>query len=46
MGMPKLRNMFPDFADDNRFWCKPMAKRVTAGSLPSEREAALVGEQA
>jgi len=41
--MPKLRDMFPEFASDDRFWCKPLAKRVTAGSLPSEREAALVG---
>ena len=32
--MPKLRNMFPEHADDQRFWCKPMAKRVKAGSLP------------
>jgi hypothetical protein len=41
--MPKLRNMFPDFASDDRFWCKPMKTRVTPGSLPSDREAALVG---
>ncbi len=26
--MPKLRNVFPDYADDNRFWCKPLAKRA------------------
>jgi alkanesulfonate monooxygenase SsuD/methylene tetrahydromethanopterin reductase-like flavin-dependent oxidoreductase (luciferase family) len=38
--LPHLRNIFPDYADDDRFWCKPMNKRVTAGSLPSEREAA------
>ncbi|MEQ8592908.1 MAG: LLM class flavin-dependent oxidoreductase [Parvibaculum sp.] len=42
--MPHLRNMFPDYKDDNRFWCKPLAKRVTPGSLPAEKEvAALVG---
>jgi alkanesulfonate monooxygenase SsuD/methylene tetrahydromethanopterin reductase-like flavin-dependent oxidoreductase (luciferase family) len=41
--MPKLRNMFPDFGSDDRFWCKPMKTRVTPGGLPSEREAALVG---
>jgi alkanesulfonate monooxygenase SsuD/methylene tetrahydromethanopterin reductase-like flavin-dependent oxidoreductase (luciferase family) len=38
--LPKLRNMFPDYADDNRFWCKPIAKQVSAGHLPSDREAA------
>ena len=34
--MPKLRNMFPDFADDNRFWTTPLDQRVTPGSLPRE----------
>jgi hypothetical protein len=34
--MPKLRNMFPDYADDGRFWCKPLAERVKAGALPPE----------
>jgi alkanesulfonate monooxygenase SsuD/methylene tetrahydromethanopterin reductase-like flavin-dependent oxidoreductase (luciferase family) len=38
--MPHLRNMFPEHADDGRFWCKPLARTVTAGSLPSDREAA------
>jgi len=38
--LPKLRNMFPDYADDNRFWCKPIVKQVSAGRLPSDREAA------
>jgi hypothetical protein len=33
--MPKLRNIFPEYAGDNRFWCKPMAKRVSAGALPA-----------
>ena len=37
--LPKLRNMFPDYADDNRFWCKPIAQ-VSAGRLPSDRDAA------
>jgi alkanesulfonate monooxygenase SsuD/methylene tetrahydromethanopterin reductase-like flavin-dependent oxidoreductase (luciferase family) len=37
--MPHLRGMFPDFADDDRFWCKPLEKRVKAGSLPSEQDA-------
>ena len=32
--MPKLRGMFPEWADDDRFWCHPLEKRVTAGSLP------------
>jgi alkanesulfonate monooxygenase SsuD/methylene tetrahydromethanopterin reductase-like flavin-dependent oxidoreductase (luciferase family) len=34
--MPKLRGMFPDWADDNRFWTTPLDKRVTAGRLPKE----------
>jgi len=34
--MPKLRGMFPDWADDNRFWTAPLDKRVTAGRLPKE----------
>ncbi|WP_309605106.1 LLM class flavin-dependent oxidoreductase [Phenylobacterium sp.] len=34
--MPKLRDMFPDWADDNRFWTTPLDKRVTAGRLPKE----------
>jgi alkanesulfonate monooxygenase SsuD/methylene tetrahydromethanopterin reductase-like flavin-dependent oxidoreductase (luciferase family) len=38
--MPHLRNIFPDFADDDRFWCKPLDKRVKAGALPSEQDAA------
>ena len=38
--MPKLRNLFPDYADDDRFWCKPIAKRVTPGNLPAERDLA------
>lgn len=34
--MPKLRNMFPDWDDDNRFWTQPLDKRVTAGRLPKD----------
>ena len=34
--MPKLRDMFPEWADDNRFWTTPLDKRVTAGRLPKE----------
>jgi hypothetical protein len=34
--MPKLRDMFPDWADDNRFWTTPLEKRVTSGRLPKE----------
>jgi alkanesulfonate monooxygenase SsuD/methylene tetrahydromethanopterin reductase-like flavin-dependent oxidoreductase (luciferase family) len=36
--MPKLRNVFPEYADDGRFWCKPLAKRATPGALPVESE--------
>jgi len=34
--MPKLRNMFPEWADDNRFWSSPMAERARPGSLPAD----------
>jgi hypothetical protein len=34
--MPKLRNIFPEHAADNRFWCRPMANRVSPGALPTE----------
>jgi hypothetical protein len=34
--MPKLRGMFPDWADDNRFWTTPLDKRVASGRLPKE----------
>ncbi len=37
--MPKLRNMFPEYARiRRRFWCKPLAKRATPGALPVESE--------
>jgi alkanesulfonate monooxygenase SsuD/methylene tetrahydromethanopterin reductase-like flavin-dependent oxidoreductase (luciferase family) len=36
--IPKLRNVFPDYADDQRFWAKPLAKRVKPGALPVESE--------
>jgi len=32
--MPKLRNIFPEWADDDRFWCHPIETRAVAGSLP------------
>lgn len=35
--MPKLRDMFPDYKDDGRFWCKPMAQPAMPGSLPNEQ---------
>jgi hypothetical protein len=38
--MPKLRNVFPEYEDDQRFWCKPLAKRATPGELPAESELA------
>ncbi len=30
--MPKLRGLFPEYADDGRFWCHPI-KQVTPGSF-------------
>jgi hypothetical protein len=38
--LPHLRNIFPEWADDDRFWCKPLSKLAKPGSLPSERDAA------
>jgi hippurate hydrolase len=35
--MPKLRNVFPEYADDERFWCHPI-KQVKPGSLPVDHE--------
>jgi alkanesulfonate monooxygenase SsuD/methylene tetrahydromethanopterin reductase-like flavin-dependent oxidoreductase (luciferase family) len=34
--MPGLRGLFPEHAEDGRFWCKPLARQVPAGRLPSE----------
>jgi alkanesulfonate monooxygenase SsuD/methylene tetrahydromethanopterin reductase-like flavin-dependent oxidoreductase (luciferase family) len=36
--IPKLRDIFPEYASDGRFWCKPLAKRVSPGSLPAEAD--------
>ena len=36
--MPKLRNMFPEYDNDQRFWCKPLTKRASPGSLPAESD--------
>jgi alkanesulfonate monooxygenase SsuD/methylene tetrahydromethanopterin reductase-like flavin-dependent oxidoreductase (luciferase family) len=41
--MPKLRGLFPEYADDERFWCHPIAKRVTPGSLPAVPTSAPAG---
>ena len=38
--MPKLRGLYPELANDDRFWCKPLEKRVTPGSLPKAPESA------
>jgi alkanesulfonate monooxygenase SsuD/methylene tetrahydromethanopterin reductase-like flavin-dependent oxidoreductase (luciferase family) len=32
--MPKLRDIWPDYADDNRFWCSPLAERAVPARLP------------
>jgi hypothetical protein len=31
--MPKLRHLFPDYADDDRFWSKPLATRALPGPV-------------
>jgi alkanesulfonate monooxygenase SsuD/methylene tetrahydromethanopterin reductase-like flavin-dependent oxidoreductase (luciferase family) len=38
--MPKLRGLHPELANDDRFWCKPLQKRVAPGSLPKVAESA------
>jgi alkanesulfonate monooxygenase SsuD/methylene tetrahydromethanopterin reductase-like flavin-dependent oxidoreductase (luciferase family) len=43
--MPKLRGLLPETAGDDRFWCKPLAKRVAPGSLPPVPERAPVTAQ-
>jgi alkanesulfonate monooxygenase SsuD/methylene tetrahydromethanopterin reductase-like flavin-dependent oxidoreductase (luciferase family) len=37
--MPHLRNMWPEYKDDNRFWIDPLDKRATPGPI-SERKTA------
>ncbi len=37
--MPHLRNMWPEYEDDNRFWIDPLDKRATPGPI-SERNTA------
>ncbi|MBA3811996.1 MAG: LLM class flavin-dependent oxidoreductase [Caulobacteraceae bacterium] len=32
--MPRLRGALPACEGDERFWCKPLARRVAAGALP------------
>jgi alkanesulfonate monooxygenase SsuD/methylene tetrahydromethanopterin reductase-like flavin-dependent oxidoreductase (luciferase family) len=36
--MPRLRSIFPEHAADNRFWCQPMANRVSPGALPTQTD--------
>ena len=31
--MPHLRNMWPEYDDDNRFWCSPLAERALPAPL-------------
>ena len=31
--MPKLRNVFPEYASDDRFWTHPISQRAVPGSL-------------
>ena len=37
--MPKLRNLWPDYADDGRFWCKPLAKLATPAPIDAALKA-------
>lgn len=38
--MPQLRSIFKEYDDDDRFWCKPIASRASAGQLPPDDVAA------
>jgi hypothetical protein len=33
--MPKLRGALPECEGDDRFWCKPLSRLATPGSLPA-----------
>jgi alkanesulfonate monooxygenase SsuD/methylene tetrahydromethanopterin reductase-like flavin-dependent oxidoreductase (luciferase family) len=45
--MPRLRHIFPEHADDNRFWCKPLPQRARPGNLPTTLEfGELTGKEA
>ena len=34
--MPRLRNMWPDYADDDRFWIHPIAQSPRSGAAAIE----------
>lgn len=36
--MPQLRGMWPDYAEDNRFWCKPLARRARPAPVGAAAE--------
>ena len=36
--MPHLRNMWPEYQDDNRFWISPLARRATPGAVSERNE--------
>ena len=36
--MPHLRNQWPEYADDNRFWCKPITKRAVPAPIAGAPE--------
>ena len=38
--MPHLRNIWPDYAQDERFWCHPLAQRVAPAPLAASGQPA------
>ncbi len=44
--MPKLRSLLPECEGDERFWCHPLEKRATSGSLPTPYRPARAPEHA
>jgi len=33
--MPHLRNEWPEYADDNRFWCFPLEEQAERAAAPA-----------
>jgi hypothetical protein len=37
--MPKLQNLWPEFAGDSRFWCHPLSQRAEPAPIVAARRA-------
>lgn len=36
--IPQLRHLYPEYAEDQRFWCQPLAQRAKPASWPGEHK--------